>query len=146
MTIAAVLSDKGREIATIGQGATLGDADPAASRRARIEAGMSAVHAHERALLDHLEPALRGLPGVTMHSNARSRTPTLLFTVAGRDPQEIRGLLAERGVNAPAGHFYAIECSRHLGLGDTGGVRVGLAPYTSADDVDRLLTGLAEIL
>ena len=99
---------------------------------------MKAVHAHERALLDVLEPALRAMPGVTVHSNARSRTPTLLFTVAGRDPQEIRGLLAERGVNAPAGHFYAIECSRHLGLGDGGGVRVGLAPYTSADDIDRL--------
>ena len=107
---------------------------------------MKAVHAHERALLDVLEPALRDLPGVTVHSNAAKRTPTLLFTVEGRDPQEIRGLLAERGVNAPAGHFYAIECSRHLGLGDVGGVRVGLAPYTSEDDVDRLVTGLREIL
>ncbi|MFL6164693.1 MAG: cysteine desulfurase-like protein [Ornithinibacter sp.] len=116
------------------------------NRRERIEAGMSAVHVHERALLDQLEPALRGMPGVTVHSNARSRTPTLLFTVAGRDPQEIRGRLAERGVNAPAGHFYAIECSRHLGLGDTGGVRVGLAPYTSADDIDRLLTALTAIV
>ena len=107
---------------------------------------MKAVHAHEQGLLDVLEPALRALPGVTVHSNARSRTPTVLFTVAGRDPQEIRGLLAERGVNAPAGHFYAIECSRHLGLGDAGGVRVGLAPYTSADDADRLVTALTEIV
>jgi cysteine desulfurase family protein (TIGR01976 family) len=116
-----------------------------ATRRERIELGMKAVHAHERTLLDELEPALRAMPAVTVHSNARSRTPTLLFTVEGRDPQEIRGLLAERGVNAPAGHFYAIECSRHLGLGDSGGVRVGLAPYTSADDIDRLITGLTEI-
>ena len=116
------------------------------SRRERVELGMKAVHAHERALLDVLEPAVRELPGVTVHSNARSRTPTLLFTVAGRDPQEIRGLLAEAGVNAPAGNFYAIECSRHLGLGDAGGVRVGLAPYTSEDDVDRLVTGLTGIL
>jgi len=126
--------------------ATLDDTGAGATRRERIELGMKTVHAHERALLDELEPALRALDGVTVHSNARSRTPTLLFTVAGRDPQEIRGLLAERGVNAPAGHFYAIECSRHLGLGDSGGVRVGLAPYTSADDIDRLVTGLTEIL
>jgi len=126
--------------------ATLDDTGAGATRRERIELGMKALHAHERVLLDELEPALRALDGVTVHSNARSRTPTLLFTVAGRDPQEIRGLLAERGVNAPAGHFYAIECSRHLGLGDSGGVRVGLAPYTSADDIDRLLTGLTEIL
>jgi len=126
--------------------ATLDDTGAGATRRERIELGMKAVHAHERVLLAELEPALRALDGVTVHSNAPSRTPTLLFTVAGRDPQEIRCLLAQRGVNAPAGHFYAIECSRHLGLGDSGGVRVGLAPYTSADDIDRLVTGLTEIL
>ena len=51
-----------------------------------------------------------------------------------------------RGVNAPAGSFYAIEASRHLGLGDTGGLRAGLAPYTDTEDVDRLVTGLAEFL
>jgi cysteine desulfurase family protein (TIGR01976 family) len=116
------------------------------SRRERIELGMKVVHEHENALVDVLEPALRALPGVTVHSNARARTPTLLFTVAGRDVQHVRAGLAGRGVNAPAGHFYAIECSRHLGLGDTGGVRVGLAPYTSENDVDRLLIALAEIL
>ena len=40
---------------------------------------------------------------------------------------------------APSGNFYAVEASRHLGLGDAGGLRVGLAPYTNADDVERLL-------
>lgn len=45
-------------------------------------------------------------------------------------------------MNAPAGSFYAIETSRWLGLGDTGGLRVGLAPYTDADDVARLLEAL----
>ena len=49
------------------------------------------------------------------------------------------------GVNAPASNFYAIEASRWLGLGDTGAVRAGLAPYTSPDDVDRLLAGVAEV-
>ena len=49
------------------------------------------------------------------------------------------------GVNAPAGHFYAIEASRHLGLGDRGAVRVGLAPYNDDSDVDRLLAGLAGV-
>ncbi len=143
----ATLADGTEPAAAEGDPASVSSTVAApASRRERIELGMKAVHAHERALLDELEPALRAIPGVTVHSNARARTPTLLFTVAGRDPQEVRGRLAERGVNAPAGHFYAIECSRHLGLGDSGGVRVGLAPYTSADDIDRLVTGLTEIV
>jgi selenocysteine lyase/cysteine desulfurase len=39
-----------------------------------------------------------------------------------------------------------VEASRWLGLGDTGGLRVGLAPYSNTADVDRLLTGLEEFL
>ena len=49
-----------------------------------------------------------------------------------------------RGVNAPAGSFYALEASRRLGLSDTGALRVGLAPYVDETDVDRLLTALGE--
>ncbi|GAB2636978.1 hypothetical protein GCM10027270_27350 [Nocardioides ginkgobilobae] len=46
---------------------------------------------------------------------------------------------------APHSSFYALEASRALGLGDAGGVRVGLAAYTTRDEVDRLLTGLASL-
>ena len=49
------------------------------------------------------------------------------------------------GVNAPASNFYAIEASRHAGLGDDGAVRAGIAPYTTADDVDRLVAGVAAL-
>ena len=53
-----------------------------------------------------------------MHSRAGSRTPTLLLSFPGRDPQDAYRFLAERGVNAPAGTFYALEASRRLGFGD----------------------------
>ena len=56
----------------------------------------------------------------------------------GRGPDAIYTGLAARGVNAPAGNFYALEASRWIGLGDDGAVRAGLAPYTSEGDVDRL--------
>jgi cysteine desulfurase family protein (TIGR01976 family) len=133
-------------IAGLSDPVTLGESGDPALRRARVLDGMSLVQRHERGLLTVLEPALRDLPGVTTYSNARSRTPTLLFTVDGIDSQEVRAGLADRGVDAPAGAFYAIECSRHLGLGDTGGVRVGLAPYTTASDVERLLTALEDVI
>ena len=81
----------------------------------------------------------------TAYSLAKRRTPTLLVTVEGHDPQALRAGLAERGVNAPAGHFYAWECSHHLGLGATGGLRMGLAPYTNASDIDRLARGLEQL-
>ena len=118
----------------------------AADRRARVLASMAAVEAYEDGLRAELEAELAGLPGVTLWSRARHRTPTLLLTFAGRDAADAYRFLAQRGINAPAGSFYALEASRWLGLGDAGGLRVGLAPYTDADDVERLVTGLRAFL
>ena len=67
-----------------------------------------------------------------MHSRAVRRTPTLLVTFAGRGSAAISAELARRGVNAPAGSFYAYEAARRLGLGEAGGLRIGLAPYNTA--------------
>jgi selenocysteine lyase/cysteine desulfurase len=122
------------------------DAAATGSRRDRLVASMAAVEAHEDRLRERLEAGLRDLPGVTLWSRAAHRTPTLLLTFAGRDAGDAYRFLAGRGVNAPAGNFYALEPSRWLGLGDTGGLRAGLAPYSDDEDVDRLLAGLADFL
>ncbi|MCZ2838006.1 cysteine desulfurase-like protein [Modestobacter sp. VKM Ac-2985] len=119
-------------------------AGPEGDRRSRLVAAMAAVEQHEDRLRDRIEDGVRALPGVTLWSRAARRTPTLLLTFADREAAEAYRFLAERGVNAPAGSFYALEASRHLGLGDTGGLRVGLAPYSDDADVDRLLAGLRE--
>jgi cysteine desulfurase family protein (TIGR01976 family) len=116
------------------------------TRRERLVAAMIALEAYEDALRQHLEARLRELPGVRLWSRAAHRTPTLLLTFDGRVAADAYRFLGERGVNAPAGSFYALEPSRWLGLGDTGGLRVGLAPYSDRDDVERLLTGLREFL
>ena len=117
-----------------------------ASRRERLASSYAALEEHEDELLAWLEPRIRALPGVRVYSNARRRTPTLLFTSDRVPPQAIRAALAEVGVNAPAGNFYAWEPSHHLGLGAEGGVRVGLAPYTDQSDVERLVDGLTDLL
>ncbi|GAA2103256.1 cysteine desulfurase-like protein [Microlunatus panaciterrae] len=116
-----------------------------ADRRQRLTRAYRLLDAHESALLSRLEGALAELDRVTVYSRAASRTSTVLFSVAGMTPGEVSDRLAERGLNAPAGSFYALEASRHLGLGDGGAVRVGLAPYSNADDVDRLVSALTEL-
>lgn len=115
-------------------------------RRDRVLASMAAVEAHEDRLRERIEKELAGLDGVDVLSRARTRTPTLLLTFAGRSPAAAYRFLGGRGVNAPAGTFYAYEPARRLGLGPDGGLRVGLAPYTDDADVDRLLAGLTAFL
>ena len=115
-------------------------------RRARLESSMLAVCEHEDLLRRVIEEGLAQHPRITVYSRAGERTPTLLFTVAGTEPREVAARLAESNINAPAGSFYALEASNHLGLGEAGGVRVGLAPYNNRDDVDRLLEALRDVI
>ena len=114
------------------------------SRRERIIASQSAADDHEHALNHRLREGLQTMDNVTLYSNARQKTPTELFSLAGINSERIYEFLAERKINAPADSFYAIECSRHLGLGDDGAIRAGLAPYNNVDEIDRLLEGLAD--
>ena len=114
--------------------------------REQLAFAFALLEKHEDALLGRIEHGLAELPGVRTYSRAATRTPTLLLTLDGHNTRDATRHLAERGINAPSGSFYALEASRHLGLGDEGGLRVGLAPYNNTDDVDRLLEGLADFL
>jgi cysteine desulfurase family protein (TIGR01976 family) len=123
-----------------------GLASTAPDRRTRIVESMRAVEVHEDELFATLLDGLSGIAGVTLHGSPKRRTPTVLFSVAGRAPREVYEHLAGLGVNAPAGNFYALEASRWLGLEDAGAVRAGLAPYTDEQDVARLVDGVAELV
>jgi selenocysteine lyase/cysteine desulfurase len=116
------------------------------SLRERLVTSMSALDEHETALRQRMESGLREITGVQVHGRRdRRRTPTVLFSLAGVAPGDVYRELGELGVNAPAGHFYALECARWLGLGEAGAVRAGIAPYTNESDVDRLIDGVARI-
>ncbi len=115
----------------------------ATDRRARVLESMQRVEVYEEVLFERLLSGLDAVDGVRRYGRPARRTPTVLFSVEGRTGPEVHEALAAQGVNAPASSFYAIEASRWIGLGDAGAVRAGLAPYTSEDDVDRLLAGVA---
>ena len=122
-----------------------GLASEAPDRRTRVLESMRALEEHEDRLFERLLTGLQGIDAVRRHGAPARRTPTVYFSVEGRSDQQVYEHLAGLGVNAPASNFYAIEASRWLGLGDSGALRAGLAPYTSTDDIDRLLAGIAEI-
>ena len=116
------------------------------TRREKIVNSMNALEAYEDGLLIYLESAIKILPGVTMYGHAKHRTPTVYFSFAEFVSSDVYVAMAQKKVNLPAHNFYALEVSRKLGLGDTGALRAGLAPYTTHEDVDRLIAGLREIV
>ena len=116
------------------------------TRREKIVNSMNALESYEDDLLLYMEKAIKSLPGVTMYGHAKHRTPTLYFSFANVTSGDIYQAMVKKKVNVPAHNFYALEVSRKLGLGDDGALRAGLAPYSTRDDVDRLVSGLREVL
>jgi cysteine desulfurase family protein (TIGR01976 family) len=115
------------------------------SRRDRVVRSMTALESYEDELHLYLRAGLESVPGIRLYCHAPHRTPTELFSIDGVESEQIYLTLSGLGVNAPASSFYAIEAADWIGLGEPGAVRVGLAPYTNHDDVDRLIAGLRDI-
>ena len=116
------------------------------TRREKIVNSMNALEEYEEELLVYMESEIKALPGITMYGHAKHRTPTLYFSFASHVSADIYKAMVAKKVNVPAHNFYALEVSRKLGLGDDGALRAGLAPYSTREDVDRLVSGLREVL
>ena len=120
-------------------------------RREKLANSYAAIDRHETRLRWRVEEGLAALGDrVISYSRAGHRTPTLFTSLPGRATWDAYEFLAARNVLAPAGSFYAHEtfvrlCEHHR-IGDEGGLRIGLAPYTTDDDIDRLLDGLGEFV
>ena len=116
------------------------------SRREQIVASMTAMERYEETLFTYMDKQLRALPKIKVYSNASHRTPTAFFTLDGINSVDVYQHLASRNVNAPASNFYGLEACLSLGLGDAGAIRAGLAPYNTNEDVDRLISGIRELI
>ncbi|MFH0792592.1 MAG: aminotransferase class V-fold PLP-dependent enzyme, partial [bacterium] len=113
--------------------------------RARLEAAFSELSKRGKTLLTQLWDGLAALDGVRLFGPPPDapRTPTVAFTVRGKSAREVSRLLAERGVFASSGDFYASTVLERLG--QEGLVRAGCACYTAAEEVERLISGVREI-
>jgi len=115
------------------------------NRRQRILHSMRELEKYEEQLFHHMESEVAALPRLTLYGHAPVRTPTIYFNIEDLAGGEVYRHLATLKINAPSGNFYALEVSRALGLGDTGAIRAGLAPYSTLEDVDRLVAGLRQL-
>jgi cysteine desulfurase family protein (TIGR01976 family) len=127
-------------LAGLGQGQGTG-------RSARLDDAIARLHAHGQGLVERLWEGLGQIPSVRRYGPppTRPRTPTVAFTVAGYPAEQVARRLAERGVFVSHGDFYATTVVERLGCAAEGVVRVGCACYTTPQEVDRLLEGVAAL-
>ena len=120
----------------------------ASSRREAILAGYEVIRQHERALAEQLITGLLAIPGLTFYgikdlARLDERTPTVAIRMEGHTPRELATRLGERGIFTWDGNYYAINLTERLGVETSGGMlRIGLAHYNTAEEVERLLVEL----
>ncbi|MEO6446016.1 MAG: cysteine desulfurase-like protein [Gemmatimonadaceae bacterium] len=124
--------------------ASLADGD---SRRERLVNTMHGLHARGEALVARMWDGLRSIPGVTTYGPppGEPRTPTISFSVTGHPSDAVATALVPHGLFASNGDFYATTVVERIGQAHDGVVRAGCACYTTADEVNRLLEGVAEV-
>ena len=120
-------------------------------RREALRVAYSAIEEHERELclrMIHGLMEIDGLKiwGITNPERILERAPTVSFTHPKMIASEIGSMLAERGIFAWAGNFYALELTEALGLEPEGVLRVGLLHYNSMEEVNFFLETLRGIL
>jgi cysteine desulfurase family protein (TIGR01976 family) len=116
-------------------------------RRAALRRTFAALHERGQRLVERMWLGLSAIPGVTLYGAppTRPRTPTVAFTVAGRTAGDVAAGLARRALFLSHGDFYAATVVERLGQAEHGVVRAGAACYTTDDEVERLIEGVAEI-
>ena len=126
--------------------------DPAAStRRAALLAAYGAIQQHERALAEILIRGLMTIPGLKFYGirdvgKVDRRCPTVAVRIAGHTPLELATKLGERGFFTWDGNYYALNLTERLDVEKDGGfLRIGLAHYNTAEEVQRFLSALREI-
>ena len=122
--------------------------NPYQGRRRNIIAGMLALEAYEQPLARRLINELGQMDRVTVYGPppGHPRTSTVSFTLEKVNAKNVAETLGAKGLFVWDGHFYAIRLIECLGLMERGGlVRIGLAPYNTAEEIERLLAEVKKI-
>ena len=118
------------------------------SRRNQILAGLWAFENYEMMLTGYLIEAITAnVPKATIYGPVagQPRTSTVSLTYEGYTADQVARYLGSRGLFVWGGHFYAIRLVEKLGLLERGGlVRIGIAPYNSGAELDRLIDVLSD--
>jgi cysteine desulfurase family protein (TIGR01976 family) len=120
---------------------------PSEGRRAALAAAFAVLHELGGALFARLWKGIGAIPRVTRYGPppGEPRTPTLAFALEGVPADDVARALARRAVFVSSGDFYAATVIRRLGRERDGVVRAGCACYTTEEEVDRLIAGVAEV-
>jgi cysteine desulfurase family protein (TIGR01976 family) len=124
----------------------------ASARRAAVLTTYDAIQKHERMLMESLIQGVLAIPGLNLYGigdpkRFDQRCPTLAVRIKGHTPVELATRLGERGFFTWDGNYYALNLTERLDVEKDGGfLRIGLAHYNTAEEVERFVAALRQIV
>jgi cysteine desulfurase family protein (TIGR01976 family) len=123
----------------------------ATALRDRTTAMFELFAGHETMLANRVLDFAREHPRLRILGRDRAkkhrRAGTIALVPSGCPPDDLAKRLADKRIAVGAGHFYAVRCLEASGVDPGSGVlRVSIVHYNSAQDVDRLIDTLEELL
>jgi cysteine desulfurase/selenocysteine lyase len=109
--------------------------------------GMDAVREHERSLVAYaLDVLPREVPSIELYGplDPDRRGGVVPFNLPDIHPHDVAQVLDRFGIAVRAGHHCTMPLHERMDLAAT--ARASFSVYTSTDDIDRLATGLREVL
>ena len=107
------------------------------------ELGAETVEATESALLAHVTPGLREIPGLKLYGDVPAKVPIVSFTLEGAHPHDIGTILDSEGIAVRAGHHCAQPLMKFYGIPGT--TRASFAFYNTTAEADALVASLRKI-
>jgi cysteine desulfurase/selenocysteine lyase len=107
------------------------------------ELGPSAIAAHEQSVLAYAQKALSAVPGLRLIGTAAPKVGVLSFILDGIHPHDIGTILDREGIAIRTGHHCAQPLMDRFGVAAT--ARASLGCYSTEQDIDALVAGLAKV-
>lgn len=105
--------------------------------------GPQAIAAHEQSVLAYATKALTAVPGLKLIGTAADKVGVLSFVLDGIHPHDIGTILDREGIAIRTGHHCAQPLMKRFGVAAT--ARASLGCYSTEQDIDALVAGLAKV-
>jgi cysteine desulfurase family protein (TIGR01976 family) len=127
-----------------------GENTTGSSRRSRLDRAFAWIDEVETHLVQRLLEGLLDIQkvkvyGITDSQRSKHRAPTVAFCIEGIDSSQAATQLAEAGICAWHGNYYALPLTLALGTEPQGMVRLGCMHYNTIEEIDRTLDQIVRI-
>ena len=109
-----------------------------------LDIGMDDISQYEARLLDYATNVISAVDGIRLFGTAKKKASVISFNLDDIHPHDLGTVLDHQGVAIRTGHHCAMPVMEYFGIPGT--ARASMAFYNNEQDIDQLVSGLAQAI